>query len=280
MRIVITEELYNELADKYCIEKSTSHRTEKVRKLVQVQKKKGGYYQAYRWVKVMDGKASRIDKKYNPIDARAKIQYNQKHIVSKDFRDLTPEEVKDFINRAKNEYYYYNRDGVHIAYGNDLYKKEKDKEKFYKELNDCRILASYGHEVFWLPEYYAYSDKEHRNMTHGDTITDNEPLEFKNIKKKVKDNYKKANEQAFNVFLSISDDISENDAAEQIQDYIVKYNEAKIKEEEKKKLGKPYKDIKEKDFRGKVYLYFENKKILRLYEYDNNGNFKELSAKK
>lgn len=264
MVYLVREDIYKSICDLMGIEKSTSHRTEKVRKLVQVQKEKGGYYQAYRWVKIMDGKAARIDKKYNSVDAAVKIQYNQKHIVSKDFRDLTQEEVKDFVNRAKNEYYYYDRMGVHIAYGNE---KSKDKEKFNKELADCKVLVDAGHEVYWLPESYAYNEIEFQNKKHGDTITDDIPLEMKDTPKNIKGNYKEARDQAIDIFIRVTGSITTGYAMDSIDKYI-------------RALRKDKKSDKSKDFTGKLYLYFEKYKQLRLIEFDKSGKWKETKAQK
>ena len=101
MILLVKSDVYNELAEKY-IEKS-SHRTEKVRKLVQIHRNEGKDYQAYRWVNVMSGNMPRIDKKYKAADATAKAQYNSKVIVNKDFRDLTPLEIENFVKYRISE---------------------------------------------------------------------------------------------------------------------------------------------------------------------------------
>lgn len=262
MILLVKSDVYNELAEKY-IEKS-SHRTEKVRKLVQIHRNRGKDYQAYRWVNVMSGNMPRIDKRYKAADATAKAQYNSKVIVNKDFRDLTPLEVEQFINRAKNEFYYYDSKGVHVAYGNE---KGKDKEKYLKELNDCKILVRTGHEVYWLPEYYAKD--ELGNKKHGDTITDDRTLEFKDTDNDIKDSYKKGRKQAMDLFIRIKDPMTTSKAIDILDDYIDTINYSN----KKKKIPKV-------NFEGRLYFYFEKSKQLRLFVFDKNGNWKEEISKK
>ena len=259
MILLVKSDVYNELAEKY-IEKS-SHRTEKVRKLVQIHRNEGKDYQAYRWVNVMSGNMPRIDKKYKAADATAKAQYNSKVIVNKDFRDLTPLEIENFVNRAKNEFYYYDSKGVHVAYGNE---NGKDKEKYLKELNDCKILVGAGHEVYWLPEHYAMDSEG--SKIHGDTITDNTPLELKDTKKNAKGSYKDGRKQAIDVFIRITDPMTTNYATTSITKYI--------------NAVKRQKENGHSDFEGRLYLYFEKTKQLRLFVFNKQGEWKEEKAQK
>lgn len=259
LKICIKKSLYDELCESLGIEKS-SNRTEKIRKLVKVRSKKGKYYDAYRWVKIMSGNAARIDEHYIKAESDAKVKFNQKHIVSKDFRDLTPEEVKEFVNMAKNEYYYYNKNGVHIAYGNEL---AKDRLKFNKELSDCEILVNSGSEVYWLPESYSYSEEEHKNKKHGDTITNNIPLEMKDTDKNVKGNYKEAIQQGIDVFIRVTKPMTTEYAITSIEKYIRALHKSKNRDDRTKNLT------------GKLYLYFERTKQLRLFKFNKSGWWKE-----
>ena len=260
MVLLVRKDIFDELSEQY-FEKSTSHRKEKVRKLVQIHRNKGKDYQAYRWVNIMSGDMPRIDNKYKATDSKAKAQYNSKIIVNKDFRDLTPEEVKKFVEDAKNKFYYYNSKGVHVAYGNE---KGKDKEKYNKELNDCKILVGAGHEVYWLPEHYAMDSNG--SKVHGDTITDNIPLELKDTNKNTKGSYKEGRKQAIDVFIRIINPMTTSYATTSITKYI-----NAVKEQNKKEHN---------NFEGKVYLYFEKTKQLRLFVFNEQGEWKEEKAQK
>lgn len=79
MRIVITEKLYNELADRYCIEKSNHNKRVKanlVKKIVQIKKKNGGVYEGYRWI-------NPDDELKNQTNAINNLSDSQKDIIHK-----------------------------------------------------------------------------------------------------------------------------------------------------------------------------------------------------
>ena len=145
MRFVITEELYNELADRYCIEKSTSHRTEKVRKLVQVQKKKGGYYQAYRWVKIAEEKLNENKEYYNHYEkilnnhilqiGKNQIQLNKNRDLKNIYKKINTVVANVKPNTIKKE----------IALGNTIRNARKwltlsGFKVFHTEIGDVEII--------------------------------------------------------------------------------------------------------------------------------------------
>lgn len=200
MRFVITEDLYNELLDRYCIEKSTSHRTEKVRKLVQCQAKDGSIYQAHRWVKIEKENIlnRKISKEYEEVLKRD----NDRILTNKDYLELSKDEEKELINKL-NKVHYYKDNGILIAYG----RKEHLKDKFQKEYDSAIYLHSLGYKVKMLPAVYSERTNGETGST-SDLLVNNVLTELKKItgtgKNAITNNGGDALDQGENAFLYVT----------------------------------------------------------------------------
>ena len=189
------------------------------------------------------------------------VEHNKKSIIDKDFLDLSEQDIKQFILDAKTKYFYFKKDGVNVACGKEL---DNNNGKFDIEMFACKKLAEYGHEVYLLPENYAV-DAANKIKVHGDTITDDRTLELKHTPSNIQSNYRKAKHQATDVFIHVQDDISKKDAIDQIKRAI-----RSMKQNNKSDIN----------FAGKVYLYFERMDMLSLFDFDKNGNYKNISPRK
>ena len=202
-----------------------------------------------------------IQEDFLPEEYLLKIEQNKRPIVGKDFTDLSEPELKQFISDAKTKYLYYAKDGVNVAYGKEL---DNKGGKFDIEMFACKKFAEFGHEVFLLPENYA-KDSDGHIKVHGDTITDGRSLELKHTSSNLQGNYRKAKHQATDVFIHIQADVSKENALGQIRNAI-----RSIRQHNKSSL----------DFSGNVYMYFEQKNELALFEFDKKGSCRENNPRK
>lgn len=193
-------------------------------------------------MKIENGELKKLIDNTTINDYESKINQNKIPTISKDFLDLTDEEKAKFIDDAKNKYFYYQKDGVFVAYGKELNNKDG---KFDIELFACKKLAEFGHEVYLLPEDYAKDENGFKKI-HGDTITDNRSLELKHTQSSIQRNFREARHQATDVFIHIIENISEEIAVEQI----------------KKALRSSSGNYEN----ANVYLYFGKLDILKKYE--------------
>lgn len=193
------------------------------------------------------------------MDYSQKVRHNKKPIIDKDFMDLSELEINQFVHDAKTKYFYYKKDNVNVACG-----KENEKGRFDVEMFACKKLAEYGHEVYLLPENYAMDNNKNKKI-HGDTITDDRPLELKQTPANIQSNYRKAKHQATDVFIHIQSDIIKENALAQIRRAIRSMKQ------------KNAMNIK---FNGKVYLYFEKNNSLQLFDFDAEGNYRQISPRK
>lgn len=131
MRFVITEDLYNELLDRYCIEKSTSHRTEKVRRLVTVIPSKGRSYQAYRLVNVVDEK----NKKEFSLLKKECLQYAIDHFLGNKYPNSSSGELVEIEVSKKGLNDWFSKT------------KTKDQAKSIKKLDSLLLSAKYTHSA-------------------------------------------------------------------------------------------------------------------------------------
>jgi hypothetical protein len=89
-------------------------------------------------------------------------------------------------------------------------RSDKQTEILDQELAQSRILASFGHTVYLLPEFGPHKTK------HPDAIVDGIIMEFKTVygnERKINKNYKEAREKAENVFLQIDSPFSHRTVA-------------------------------------------------------------------
>ncbi|MDR0290269.1 MAG: hypothetical protein LBI06_04970 [Treponema sp.] len=89
----------------------------------------------------------------------------------------------------------------------------RQSEILTQELLQSRILASFGHTIYLLPEFGP------RKTKHPDAIVDGLIMEFKTIsgnERKIKEKYKEAREKAENVFLQINPSFSHRTVARKL----------------------------------------------------------------
>ena len=195
------------------------------------------------------------------MDYSQKVEHNRKPIIEKDFMDLSESELKQFVFDAKTKYFYYTKDGVNVACGKE---QDNGNGKFDIEMFACKKLAEYWHEVFLLPENYAMDGNKNKKG-HGDTVTDCRALELKHTPENLQGNYRKAKHQATDVFIHIQNDITKENALDQIKRAI-----RSMKQDNTVNVK----------FKGLVYLYFEKHDTLHLFDFDENGNYKQISPRK
>lgn len=259
MVLLVRKDIYIELSEKY-LEKSLSHRKEKIRKLVRVHPNKGKDYFAYR----LCNANPEFAKYTGHVDKKTREKYikeNETVLTNKAFIEMSNKDKKEFIKKAKSCHYYM-KDGVHIAYG----RKEKSKGnkieslKFKREFFAAKQLAKLGFPTYLIPEHIAKykdskDDKELADMIYNNTLTDAKHAESRGG---IQSLYAESRYQADNVFIEVADkEIDKEDAIRAIIGRI--------------KVIRQSENYDGRSFEGKIYLYIHKDKKLYCFNSAKDG---------
>lgn len=258
MILLVKSDVYNELAEKY-IEKS-SHRTDKVRKLVRVHPNKGKDYFAYR----LCNANPEFAKYTGHVDKKTREKYikeNETVLTHKAFLEMSDKDKKEFIEKAKSCHYYM-KDGVYVAYGRKEKTKGKKNEtaKFKREFFAAKQLAKLGYPTYLIPEHIAKydndkDDKDLADMIHNNTLTD---AKHAGSRGGIQDSYSEGRHQGDNVFIEV---VNKNiDKVDAIRAIIGRIN-----------VIRKSKNYDGRFFEGKIYLYLHNDKKMYCFNSDKNG---------
>jgi len=182
-----------------------------------------------------------------------------KRYTDKKYRDLTKNEKQALITSLLNDDEYLKYKNCYIAKSKLLY---DSSETLIKETSALSRLNDLGYEVYLLP--YAYArDGMNCYQKSADSITAGDFLEMKSVVSTGKNagysTYKDARQQADNIYLSFVNDISEENAINNIYRAI-----GGIKVGNKK-------NGHEDNFSGYIFLNFEKTNKVALYEISKDG---------
>lgn len=262
MKLLIKADVYNELAEKY-IEKS-SHRKDKIRKLVHIHNNKGKDYWAYRLCNSNPEMAKlmgKVDK-----DTRDKyIKENENILTNQAFIEMSDKDKNEFINSVK-KCHYYMKDGVYVAYG----RKEKsrinsgERLKFKREFFAAKQLAKLGYPTYLIPEHIAkYPDDKNKDKTLADIVHNNVLTDAKHTVSRggIQTQYGDSRYQGDNVFIEVENNrIDKNSAIRAIN--------GKIKAIQ---MAEP-----DRNFLGKVFLYLHKDMKMYCFNVKENGWITEI----
>ena len=264
MKLLVRKDVFDELSEQF-LEKSISHRKEKIRKLVRVHPNKGKDYFAYRLCNANPDMAKWMGK----VDKKTREKYikeNEDVLTHQAFIEMSPKDKKDFIEKVK-QCHYYLKDGVYVAYGRKekAQNKPKEKKKFKREFFAAKQLAKLGNPTYLIPEHIAKypdtdiknkgNDKDLADMIYNDTLTDAKQTESRGG---IQDSYSEGRHQGDNVFIEVTNKKINKDSA--IRAIIGRI-----------KVIKESENYNGKSFEGKIYLYLHNDKKMYCFNSDKNG---------